>query len=138
MNGVRFKLIPGDAVASALPISHLAPAGVRMLGALDALARRFQHDIVVTTTDGNHPPSDPHSLGEAFDVRTKGLPTTMGRSVLLQALLLELADPDESPAPVPGIALENLATRRFYGQIENPDADNEHLHIQRRNGTVYA
>lgn len=132
MNGVRFK----DGV---LPITTLAPAGVRLLGALDVIARRLGHDLVVTCADKEHTASDPHSTGEAFDVRTHDLDETL-RAALLHELMIELsASPmGDTPAPVPGIALENLATAQFYAQIENPGQPNEHLHAQRRNGRVYA
>lgn len=128
MNGVRFK----DGV---LPINTLAPAGVRILGALDITARRVKHDLVVTCADKEHSASDPHSLGEAFDVRTHDLADDDMKRTVLRELMLELQDDPELDT------LEQtsggLATRRFFGWIEHPNEPNEHLHVQRRRGTTY-
>jgi len=127
MTGIRFK----DGV---LPIRVLAPAGVRLLGALDGLARRFGHDLTITCADKEHPPTDPHSTGEAFDVRTHDL-NAATKQAILHELLIDLSDNplDDVPTPVS----IGLATKRFYAQLENPGQPNEHLHCQRRNRTVY-
>jgi len=131
MFGVRFK-------DGAFPAKALAPAGIRILGALDGIARLINQDIIVTCSDGDHPPTDPHSLGEAFDVRTHDLPHGITPQTLLREVIERLEDPGEQAAAVPGITIPNLAIHRFYAQIENIGQPNEHLHVQRRNGTVYA
>lgn len=132
MTGIRFK----DGV---LPIGTLAPAGVRILAALDTVARRFSHDLVITCADKAHAPSDPHSTGEAFDVRTHDLDAATKAGVFHE-LMIELAITPigDTPRPVPGIGLQNLATSHFYAQIEDPGGPNEHCHVQRRQNTVYA
>lgn len=131
MNGVRFK----DGV---LPITQLAPAGIRILSALDVVARRFSRDLVITCADKEHPPTDPHSTGEAFDVRTHDLDEAT-KAGIFHELMIELAITPigDTPRPVPGIGLDNLATSHFYAQIEDPGGPNEHLHCQRRNNTTY-
>lgn len=127
MNGVRFK-------AGVLPIKP-APAGVRILGALDATARRLKIDLIITCADKEHPPSDPHSAGEAFDVRTHDFDDEMKRTILRE-LMLELQN--DSPMDVPIATGIGTATLHFYGQIEHPNQPNEHLHVQRRAFTTYA
>jgi hypothetical protein len=129
--GVLFK----DGV---LPIAKLAPAGVRILGVLDALARRLQYTIVVTCADKEHGPADPHSLGEAFDIRTHDM-SDDAKQALFHELMIELADDPIADAPkvLTTVNMPNLATTRFYAQIEHAGQPNEHLHVQRRNNTVY-
>jgi hypothetical protein len=127
MNGVRFK-------AGVLPIKP-APAGIRILGALDATARRLKRDLLVTCADKEHPPADPHSTGEAFDVRTHDVDDATKR-LILRELMLELQNEgDMLDAPIAtGIGLSTLY---FYGQIEFPNDPREHLHIQLRRGVTY-
>lgn len=127
MVGVTFK--PG-----VLPIGKLAPAGVRILGALDQTARACKVSLVVTCADKEHPPNDPHSTGDAFDVRTHNLPEDTKHHVL-QLLISTLADDAGSDAPLP-ISI-GFATTRFYAQLEHPGLPNEHLHVQLRNGVIY-
>jgi hypothetical protein len=128
MNGVRFK-------AGVLPIKP-APAGVRILGALDATARRLKLDLVVTCADKEHPPSDPHSAGEAMDVRLHDFDDATKRLVLREVMLELQNEGDMLDAPIPTNI--GLATLHFYGQIEKPNDPAVHLHVQRRAGTTYA
>jgi hypothetical protein len=128
MNGVRVK--PGA------DCSVIAPAGFRLLGALDRTARRLQVDLTITCGCDAHPPTDPHTLGEAYDVRTHGFdPATTVR--ILRDVMLDLAD-DDNPMDAPTEVSGGLATMRFFGWLEHAGAPTEHLHFQRRQGTVYA
>lgn len=125
---VRFK----DGV---LPIGHLAPAGVRILGALEVTARRLGHDLTVTCVDKEHPPSDPHSLGAALDIRTHDLPDDVKRT-MLKELMLELSDA-ASQMDAPMLVSGGWATMHFWGWIEHPGEPNEHIHTQLRKGVSY-
>lgn len=110
--------------------------GLNLLGALRAVAVADTQDVILTCGSEQHPPLDPHTLGHAFDVRTHNR-TPERRSWLLRAVLVELSEGDgDEPAPLASVALENLATRRYFGQIEDPDGANAHLHLQRRNGVA--
>jgi hypothetical protein len=131
MYGVVFK-------AGVLPIGTLAPAGVRILGALDGLARQLQHTLTVTCADKAHGPTDEHTLGEAFDVRTHDLGEDT-KQALLHELLIALSDnaSTDVPKPVVSVSMPNLATQRFYAQLENHGQPDEHIHVQRRKHTVY-
>lgn len=101
----------------------LAPAGARILEYLKRQVRTYDFDIVITSArDGVHSgPTDPHYSGEAFDLRTKPLTDEQKRR-LLNDLRTELY-----PEP-----------RRFYAFLEAEGTDNEHIHVQRRNGVVYS
>lgn len=109
------------------------PAGARILGTLDRVARRLAFDVTITCGADSHPLTDPHSRGRAFDVRTHGL-TEDQKTYLLREALLDLQD-DAADAPeeltIRGIALA-LATRRWFGQIEHHGEDGEHVHLQLR------
>lgn len=104
--------------------STIAPAGVQILGTLKAIAREVSFNITITSAcDGTHSGGDklsgkdPHYTGEAYDIRTHDL-TVLQKGQLLTTLITRLGD-------------------RFYAFLEAPASPNEHLHVQRRNGTVY-
>ncbi len=126
MNVIRVK--PG------VQFSVIAPAGFRLLAALDTTARRLAVDLTITCGSDSHPPTDPHSTGEAYDVRTHDF-TDDQKQAILRELLLELSDgtPEDAPLAVS----DGLGTKGFWGWIENPGLPTEHLHVQRRNRTVY-
>lgn len=102
---------------------ELAPAGARILDALKQLVKPYDYNITITSArEGDHSgPTDPHKLGEAFDIRTKDL-TDLQKNRLLSDLKTVLYT---SPMP------------RFFAFLEAPGTPNEHLHVQRRKGTAY-
>jgi hypothetical protein len=105
-DGVDFKVI--------------APAGFRILGAIETTARRAGVDLVITSAcDGVHSGfDDPHHRGEAYDLRTNSL-APADKTVVLNCL----------------IAL--LPIDQFYCFLEAPNTPNEHIHAQIKKGTVY-
>ncbi len=116
---------------------RIDPAGFRILGTLDRLSRELPYDLTLTCGSDNHPASDPHTLGRAYDVRTKGLPMDQKR-YLLRAVLLDLQEgPEDAPGEVAGVVWEHLATRRFFGQLENLGEAAEHAHFQQRKGVMF-
>lgn len=126
MNGVLFK--------AGCDTRVLGKAGVRMLGVLDALARQFGQDITVTCANDGHKPPDPHVSGEAFDIRSHDWPEDRKQAVLHE-LMIALSDNPVHDAPH-AVSI-GLATAHFYGQLENHNLPAEHIHVQRRNNTVY-
>jgi hypothetical protein len=123
----------GVTVKTGVQFTRIAPAGFRLLGALERTARRFEMPLVITCACEAHPAADPHAKGEAYDVRTHGL-TPAQKALVLRETLLDLSD-GEADAPM--LAGLGAATRRFYGQIEHAGTPAEHLHVQRRKGTTY-
>lgn len=101
----------------------LAPAGARILDTLKQVAQLVDFDLVITSArDGVHSgPLDPHHTGEAYDVRSNTLTDAQkGRLVtLLRASLYR-------------------EPRKFYAFLEDAGGPNEHVHVQRRAGTVYS
>jgi hypothetical protein len=112
LNVVRVK--PG------VEFTTIAPAGFRILAAIEISASMMLTDLTITSAcDGEHSgPDDPHHRGEAYDVRSHDLPDGVKEKVLKTIM---------------GI----LGFERFYGFIEAPGTDNEHFHIQVKKGTTY-
>lgn len=112
--GVSFPATTGEYTGS------IAPGGFRILSALDQTANALSYDLTVTSAaDGIHSgPNDPHFRSEAYDVRTHDIPPEQKENVL-QMIMGVLPD------------------GRFFGFIEDPNSDNEHIHVQVRRGTTY-
>lgn len=98
----------------------IAPAGFRILSAIDQVAAALSIDLVITSgTDGQHSgPLDPHHRGEAYDVRSQGFSAELKQQIL------------------DGV-MRRLGFDRFYGFIESAGTDNEHFHFQVKKGTIY-
>lgn len=96
----------------------IAPGGFVLLAALQHCAQVIAHDITITSgSDGEHSgPDDPHHRAEAYDARTHDLPDKLLALKTIQ---------------------DFLGDDRFYAFLEDPDTDNEHIHMQVRKGTVY-
>lgn len=112
----------------------LAPAGLRLLGALDRVVRAQAFDLILTCGTDSHPPNDPHSRGCAFDVRTHNL-TEEQKQYVLRAVLADLMEPD-AVDPILPVSI-GLATRYWYVQLENPGEITEHMHMQLRRGVNF-
>lgn len=98
----------------------IAPAGFRILSAIDQISETLSMELVITSgTDGEHSgPNDPHHRGEAFDVRSQGFSAELKQQIL------------------DGV-MRRLGFERFYGFLEAKDSANEHFHFQVKKGTTY-
>jgi hypothetical protein len=96
----------------------LSPAGIRLLGVLDVVARLLGRDITITSgSDGMHSgPADPHHFGNAYDIRTHDDPD---KQQLVTTIINKLAESE------PG---------KFFAFIEDDGGPNEHIHAQLRHG----
>lgn len=108
-------------VKDGVQFTKIAPAGFRILSAIDQCAASLSHDLVITSAcDGEHSgPADPHHTGEAYDIRTHDFPNGSLKQQVLDGIM------------------QKLGRDRFYGFLEAEGTDREHLHIQRKKGTVY-
>ena len=113
-------------------VDPVPPAGQAILDALKAVAAGLAYDLTITSgSDGIHSGiNDPHHLGNAYDVRSHGLPDKQG---ILRMVLEQLAGPGEEPEPGSG----GLLTRCFFGWLEAQGQENEHFHFQLRHGVEY-
>src|SRR6266850_5853793 len=110
-------MIPCVRVKDGVLFTRIAPGGFKMLAAIEYAASRIAHDITITSAcDGEHSgPEDPHHRGEAYDLRTHDLPD---KQLALDAIKQFLGD------------------IKFYAFLEDPDTDNEHIHVQVRRGIM--
>jgi len=107
-------------VKPGVEFTTIAPAGYCILAAIKAASVRLGVDLTITSAcDGQHSgPSDPHKLGEAYDVRSHDLVPEL-RPRVVHAVMAELGD------------------ARFFGFLEAPGTSNEHFHFQRRRFTTF-
>ena len=101
-------------------LDGLAEAGARIMSALEEASEMLEKDLTLTCTTGDHPPTDPHSNGNAIDIRTRDLEDAE-KAWLREYLRIQLG-------------------RQFYVAQEmddTPGATAEHLHVQLRKGVVY-
>ena len=107
-------------VKQGVTFNVICAAGFRILSAIDQTAAKLGIDLVITSAcDGTHSgANDPHYRGEAYDVRSHDLEPEEKDKVLAYVMSL-------------------LAWEHFYGFLENPGEDNEHLHWQVKKGTLY-
>lgn len=114
--------------------SRILPAGFRILAALDNATRLIGADLTITCGTEGHGPDDPHTLGEGYDVRVRGLTTPTILKLL--TFLHQLLPPSyftvllETPTAFTDPDLVKV-------QYLNPHATAAHLHIQKKRGTVY-
>jgi hypothetical protein len=117
---VEVPAIPVVHVKPGVEFAIIAPGGFAMLSALHQAAVHCKLNLTITSAcDGEHSgPQDPHKRGEAYDVRINDLPG------------------DEKFAVLEAV-MNVLGWEHFYGFLEDPYTENEHLHFQVRKGTVY-
>lgn len=111
----------------------LNPAGQRIHAALDRLADTFACAVVATCTTGSHGPDDPHTKGQAIDVRTVGWTPT--NAVTYYKWLVNELGPDfycqlEAPITPKDAELAKVV-------VVNKAATAPHLHIQLRKFHTY-
>lgn len=125
LNQMTFK----DGTESA----RLALGGALILAAVARTALLMKLPLVITSgTDGLHSgPMDPHHLGQAFDVRSQGLPD---KKAVLQAIMGELADLEAQLVGPRALdaGFGGYVTAHFFGTLEGEGTDNEHFHFQVR------
>lgn len=112
----------------------IRPAGFRILAALNDVAKDWPQDIYLTCGTEAHPAGNPHTLGEAYDVRCHDLPTFEAKDALVRAIIGRLSEDSQD---VPFRSSGGWAVRRFFGFVELPGNPNEHIHLQRRRGVVF-
>jgi hypothetical protein len=111
-------------------VHDLQPAGARILAVLAHVAMLEQCTLTITCGREAHGRTNPHTLGKAFDVRTKDLESTRVLRVYDHARRLLGRDFTvlyEVPVLARAGVLAEIAT-------VNPAASAPHLHIQLRKG----
>jgi hypothetical protein len=115
----------------------LTPAGIRILGAADEVARELSIDMIVTCGKEGHAAPDPHCLGEAFDFKTLHLSPALVltvhdklRTKLGPRFYIQYEVPDDLVLRGPHGLLDGIVVRSAH-------ATGEHFHVQRAKGTTY-
>jgi hypothetical protein len=111
----------------------IAPAGVRILAGVHAVAQAMQLDLTITCGCDAHGPDDPHTKGNAFDVRSKDIPQTRKQELLTEMMARLCETPTDALTQKDG----GIVSARFFGWLEHAGADDEHFHFQLRNGHTY-
>lgn len=111
-------MTPCVRVKPGVEFTTIAPAGFRILAAIQAAVLELGYDLTITSAcDGEHSgPDDPHHTGEAYDIRSHDCP-----------------DKDVAFATI----MRPLPWQEFWGFLEAIGTPNEHFHIQRKRGTIY-
>lgn len=130
-NGVA-RLIPVLRVKDGVHFDIIAPAGFRILAAFDAATKVMGRDLTITCGSDSHPPNDPHSRGEAMDLRANDL--SDGQILALTGFLETTLGPRftvlyETPTMPSGV----LAQIAYV----NAAATGTHIHVQPVKGTVF-
>lgn len=111
----------------------IAPAGFRILSALDQAAQACRVDLMITSGTDSHTAPDPHVSGDAYDVSVFGLSADQIANVkasmesTLGPLFTVLYEVEKVPSD---------PTLRAIAYV-NVKATGPHFHIQRRKGTVF-
>ena len=111
----------------------IAPAGFRILAALDQTAQDCRVDLMVTCGTDSHAMPDPHVTGEAYDVSVLGLSA--------QQIADVKANLDAALGPlftvlyeVPSVPSDPTLRPIAYVNVK---ATGPHFHIQRKKGTTF-
>jgi hypothetical protein len=126
-------MVPHVRLKPGAEVRVLAPAGVRILAAIDRAAQHLETVAIVTSgsEERGRKPTDPHMTGEAFDVSVAEWDEAMVRAVyrsLRSTLGAGFTVLLEAPALVDVGGLRDLVYR-------SANATGVHFHIQRKKGT---
>src|SRR5258708_14239914 len=80
-------------VKQGVQFAIIAPAGFRILAAIDQTAAALGHDLEITSAcDGIHSgtPEEPHHSGEAYDIRTHDFPSEQFKELVLTSIMRRL------------------------------------------------
>lgn len=127
MNVVRLK--------SGAAFPTLAPAGIRILSAIDQASQALGVDLYITSGSEamGRLATDPHPSGEAVDISVKGLSADQIAAIkahLEQTLGRLFTVLYEVPKSPPDPTLRSIA-------YVNVRATGAHFHIQRKRGTTF-
>lgn len=121
----------GIAFNASAQVQDLHPAGARILAALAHAAMLEQCTLTVTCGREGHGPTNPHTLGKAFDVRTKDL--EVGRLLRVYETLRRVLGRDFTVLyEVPSLQSTIQALKPI--STVNVHASAPHFHIQLRKG----
>lgn len=125
--------IPVLRAKAGVMFERIAPAGFRILAALDGLTKVLASDQDITCGTEGHADDDPHTRGEAYDVSVRNMNVAMvlkAKTYLEQVLGSRFTVLYEVPTRPLDAVLASIA-------FLNPDASAPHFHIQPKKATLY-
>ncbi len=120
-------------------IQNPAPAGLRILSALDQWALMADQDVVITSGDEGsdwRAPTDPHQTGEAYDVSLKGFDPEQ-LVTAYRFLAKTLGARFTVLFEVPPAIISTLPQALIDIAWVNTKATGMHFHLQRKRGTTF-
>lgn len=126
------RLIPKD---DTVRFDVFASGGLRILVALAHAARQTAWDWRISCGTEGHPPTDPHSRGEAYDLSLATFPDTAAIVAAYHDLKADLGAAFTVLFEVPYLQTDSALASIAY---VNADATARHFHIQVRKGTTYS
>lgn len=117
--------------------TQIAPGGFEILSALVIVAGMGTADLLLTCGTEGHPPTDPHTLGKAYDVSIEGL-TGDQIAVFCQRLKATLGAKFTVLYEVPTAAQALPSTMDLSPYLYvNAGATGPHVHVQVKIGETY-
>src|SRR3954471_7325548 len=115
-------------VKAGATFTTIAPAGFRILAAIERAARILHLELTVTSAcDGAHSgPDDPHHRGEAYDVRTHTMTEAL-KDAVCRMIIGSCSDGFEVPPFPLASTPRSIATAQFVGFVEKPGTPDEHI-----------
>ncbi len=111
----------------------IAPAGFRILSAIDQVAQICSVDLMLTCGTDSHALPDPHVTGEAYDVSVHMLSAQQIADVKA-ALERTLGPLFTVLYEVPSVPSDPTLRPIAYVNVQ---ATGQHIHIQKRKGTTF-
>lgn len=126
-------MIPVVRVKDGVKFDQIAPAGFRLLSTIDRLPGLLNKDVLVTCGTEAHPPEDPHSKGEAYDIGVLDMSSHEIQTMLDQFEAMGPRFYAQYELP-----LTSYADPTIHGNvIHSAQATGPHIHAQRARGTEY-
>lgn len=125
--------IPVLRVEPGVKFDRIAPAGARIIAALDAATKVLGFDLWISSGTEGHGPRSPHARGEAYDVSVKDMtiPVILKAKQYLELVL-------GTRFTVVYVVPRHPTDPNLLSIVSvNENAAEPHLHIQVKKGTVY-
>ena len=120
-------------VRAGVTFDVIAPAGFRLLAAIDRLTTVVPHDVIITSGTDSHTAPDPHATGEAYDIGVSGW--TPGEILAALLFLQTTLGPAFTVLyEVPRLPLDPALAAVAYVNVK---ATGPHFHLQRCKGTSW-
>lgn len=98
-----------------------------ILNALAIASEQLGIDLVITCGTEGHPPTDPHTEGRAYDIRSHDIADKQAALVTIMRAFMDGPISSQDGG---------LVTNSYFGWLEDAGQLNEHIHVQVRKGVL--